>query len=138
MRILGKLILAGTYSRDDHKMIPLYFGARYYLQATESLRPFCDLAFGYSYLKYNSYDLVFDQHIDEGNTLLSVDNSTRESKMENLFSLGAGIGLQQDLVQNEAMLLTLRLTTYLGGSYLGVFNSNNTDYKFLIGLSYSI
>lgn len=128
-----------SYDADEHVLIPLYLGSRINVHSDRLFTTFVNLEAGYSHLSYNVYDNV--KVVDENTgrvTEFYADPKTKRKVNDNLFGIGAGIGLSHEIAQGIELQLSYKLNTFINSSYNGFFTSRGTYNTLALGLNYGI
>ena len=126
--------LVKTFSEDNHRMIPLYIGGRYFFYNSSVFRPFVSLELGINYLSFNSYNL---QKVTNPDGSESVLQGPKTSENETLLGAGAGLGACHDIGDNLELQLEFRFNTLKNSNY-DWFNAGRTLRTFLFGFAYKI
>ena len=121
-----------TYTEDNHRMIPLYLGARYYFNNASSFRPFFVIEAGLAFLSFNSYQLQTINNPDGSRTMVPADKS---SQNETLFGAGLGLGATHNLGESLQLSVELKINA-LKNSRFNWFSSGGTMRSFQVGLGY--
>lgn len=128
-----------SYDADEHVLIPLYFGSRINLHSDKLFTTFINLEAGYSHLSYNAYDNVKVVDENTGRVVeFYADPKTKRKVNDNLFGIGAGLGLSHEITQNMELMLFYKLNSVINSSYNGFFTSRGTYNTLTLGLNYGI
>lgn len=128
-----------TYDADEHVLIPLYFGSRINLHSDKLFTTFFYLEAGYSHLSYNAYDNVKVVDENTGEVLeFYADQKTKRKINENLFGIGAGVGLSHEITDSIELQLFYKLNSFINSSYNGFFTSRGTYNTVVLGFNYGI
>ncbi len=128
-----------TYIADNHILIPLYIGSRINIHTNKLLTIFTTIEAGYSYLSYNAYG--FKKEIEPGTGVVlaySTDLSTKKKTNENLFGVGAGIGVSHPITNNMNVILSFKLNSQINSSYYSFFSNQGTYAAFNLGFNLNI
>ncbi|MFA5804261.1 MAG: hypothetical protein WC879_06425 [Melioribacteraceae bacterium] len=117
-----KQTLFNSYSSDNHVLIPVYVGSRINFHTNKFFTSFATFEIGYSHLSYNSYDIKKEINPNTGEVLAyNADQNSKKEMNENLFGVGAGVGLSHPITENINIILSFKLNSQL----------NSKDYSFL-------
>jgi len=128
-----------TYIADKHILIPLYIGSRINIQTNKLFTFFTTIEAGYSYLSYNAYG--FTKEIDPVTGVVlayNTDLNTKEKRNENLFGVGAGVGLSHPINSNMNVILSFKLNSQISSSYYSFFSNQGTYTAFNLGFNINI
>lgn len=93
---------------------------------------------GYSYLSYNTYSVKKEINSSTGEVIsYYADSATQNKVTDNLFGIGAGIGIIHQLSQNIGIILSFKLNSQLNSKY-NFINGQGTYTAFSLGLDYKI
>lgn len=126
--------LVKTFSEDNHRLIPIYVGGRYFFNNSSVFRPFVSLELGLNYLSFDSYNLQKVTSPD-GPTIIQQGPKTNEN--ETLFGAGVGLGASHDIGDNLELQLEFRFNTLKNSNYEW-FSSGRTLRAFQFGFAYKI
>lgn len=128
-----------TYIADDHILIPVYIGSRIDFNTNKLFTAFVTFEIGYSYLSYNSYGVTKEVNTTTGEVLAyNADLNSKKEITENLFGVGAGIGISRQLTDNLDIILSFKLNSSLNSEYYGFFSSHGTYTALSLGLNLGI
>ena len=128
-----------TYIADKHILIPLYIGSRINIQTNKLFTFFTTIEAGYSYLSYNAYEFTKDIDPVTGVVLAyNTDLNTKEKRNENLFGVGAGVGLSHPINSNMNVILSFKLNSQINSSYYSFFSNQGTYTAFNLGFNINI
>jgi len=128
-----------TYIADKHILIPLYIGSRINIHTNKLFTFFTTIEAGYSYLSYNAYGFI--KEVDPGTGVVldyKTDLNTKEKRNENLFGVGAGIGLSHPISNNMNVILAFKLNSQINSSYYSFFSSQGTYTAFNLGFNFKL
>ncbi|MDR3666924.1 MAG: outer membrane beta-barrel protein, partial [Ignavibacteriaceae bacterium] len=133
---IDKSSMVGTYktgySESDHAFSRIMAGGRYLITQDDQFNLFVDAGIGYSYLKFNVYDMKENNNPDGSIEVLF----TPAGKVsENLFNISSGIGFIHPMTERWDILFEYRLNTYLNSQYHGLLSSNGTFSNFQLGFN---
>ncbi len=132
-----KTNLFQSYNTDDHKLIPLFVGAKINLHTNNYFLTFLEFEFGYSHLSYNSFqNRKSIDPLTGAVVLYYADQSTRKSVDEDLFGFGLGAGIYRPLSKIFGLIFSYKLSTHLNSSYNGFFESKGTYSQFMAGFNF--
>ncbi len=137
--LLQKQTHFSTYIADNHILIPLYIGSRINIRTNKLFTFFATFEAGYSYLSYNSYQFI--KEIDPGTGVVLAYNTDLNSKKkmnENLFGVGAGVGLSHPITKNMNILISFKLNSQINSSYYSFFSNQGTSTAFCLGFNFNI
>ena len=123
-----------TYSEDSHKLIPFYAGIKYFFNNSSVFRPFVNIEVGFSYLTYNSYDLI---QINNTDGTVALEPSNKAEKIDTFFGAGMGIGACHDIGDKLELLLEYRFNMLKNSEYEWL-SSARTLRSFQFGFAYKI
>ena len=128
-----------SYSEDNHKLIPLYFGSKINLSKNKIFDAYFLAEVGYSYLTYDNYqnDKIFNEAKDVIIDYRVNENSKTEME-ENLFGVGIGTSLEREIVSDIRLSLMLKLNSFINDNYNGFLSGRGTYYQVTAGINYSI
>ena len=127
-----------TWLADDHILIPVNAGCRINLHTNKIFTSFVNIEAGYSYLEYNSYQILKSVNPNTGEvTGYFPDKGSRQEKRENLFSVGAGAGIFHPVTEKLNLVLAFKLNSYINSHYRGLFSSRGTHTMFQLGVDYA-
>jgi len=139
LSIIQKQALFKTYNSDEHILIPVYIGSRINIHTNKFFTSFATFEIGYSYLSYNNYEIKQDINPTTGAVLsYNPDLSTKKEVKENLFGVGAGIGLYHPITENINVILAFKLNVQLNSKYYNVLNSKGIYTSVNLGFNFSI
>jgi len=124
-----------SYSESDHALSRIMAGGRYLITQPEQFKLFIDAGIGYSYLKYNIYDLI---QINNPDGTIKLQLSPAGMVQQNLFNFSSGIGFIHPITESWDILFEFKLSTYLNSQYHGLFTSQSTLSSFQFGFNYKI
>ncbi len=128
-----------SYSSDDHKLIPVYFGSRINVHTDKLFTLYLNFELGYSYLTYQSYKNLKSVNPETGEILgYYVDQSTRKEMRENLFGVGIGAGLSHPITSNSSAIISAKLNSFLNSNNYGLLSARGTYLMVLAGFNFSI
>jgi hypothetical protein len=128
-----------TYSSDKHSLIPLYLGSKINFNTTKYFTTFVAFEAGYTYLNYNSYNILSDVDHETGKIInYYPDPSSQKEVSENLVGLGLGAGLSHPMSDNINIILSFKLNTYLNSNYYGFFSNRGTYTAFIFGFDFNL
>ncbi len=121
------------YSEYDHSLYSIFAGNRMILFRYKALSLFNDIEIGYQILNYTR---IFPQRIinPDGTIEYLTDYSKKKNITENLFGLGAGLGIKNRITSQIDLLLSIKLNSYVGSNYTGLLGGPNTFITFMGGL----
>jgi hypothetical protein len=122
-------------TESDHSLSRIMTGVRYIVVEPAEFRLFLEGGIGYSYLRYNSYDIHLFNTPDGGTELLALSGRNAD---ENLFNISTGIGLIHSLTNKFDILFEFKINTYLNAAYYGLYSSRGTFTGFNAGFNYKI
>jgi len=128
-----------TYIADKHILIPLYIGSRINIHTNKLFTFFTTIEAGYSYLSYNAYGFI--KVVDPGTGVVlayNTDLNTKEKRNENLFGVGAGVGLSHPISSNMNVILSFKLNSQINSSYYNFFSNQGTYTAFNLGFNFNI
>lgn len=128
-----------TYLSDNHILIPLYIGSRINIHTNKLFTIFTTIEAGYSYLSYNAYG--FKKEVDPGTGVVlayNTDLNTKKKTNENLFGVGAGVGLSHPINNNMNVILSFKLNSQINSSYYSFFSSQGTYTAFNLGFNFNL
>ena len=128
-----------TYISDNHILIPLYIGSRINIHTNKLFTFFTTIEAGYSYLSYNSYG--FNKETEPGTGVVltyNTDLNTKKKRNENLFGVGAGVGLSHPINNNMNVILSFKLNSQINSNYYGFFSNHGTYTTFNLGFNFNI
>lgn len=128
-----------TYIADKHIMIPIYIGSRINIHTNKLFTFFTTIEAGYSHLSYNAYGFI--KEVDPGTGVVlayNTDLNTKEKRNENLFGVGAGVGLSHPITSNVNVILSFKLNSQINSSYYNFFSNQGTYTSFNLGFNFSI
>ena len=100
---------------------------------------FTTIEAGYSYLSYNAYEFTKDIDPVTGVVLAyNTDLNTKEKRNENLFGVGAGVGLSHPINSNMNVILSFKLNSQINSSYYSFFSNQGTYTAFNLGFNINI
>ncbi|HEX2866901.1 MAG TPA: hypothetical protein VHO03_07650 [Ignavibacteriales bacterium] len=128
-----------SYDADEHVLIPLYLGSRFNVHSDKLFTTFLNLELGYSHLSYNAYDNVKVVDENTGRVVeFYADPKTKRKVNENLFGIGAGLGLSREIAQGVELMLFYKLNSFINSNYGGFFTSRGTYNTVSLGINYGI
>jgi hypothetical protein len=128
-----------TYTSDDHELIPLYIGSKINFNTNKFFTAFTMFEVGYSHLSYDAYSVKKEINPSTGEVLsYYADRSTKEKMDENLFGVGAGIGVLHQITQNVGLILSFKLTSQLNSKYYSFLSGEGTYTAFGLGINVNI
>ncbi len=137
--LIQKKTIFQSYSADDHKLIPFYFGSKINLHTNKLFTSYLSCEVGYSYLSYNSYENWKSINPETGEVQgYYADASTRKIINENLFGIGIGFGLVRQLSDNLSLVLSYKLNSNINSNYGSLFSTSETYSQFLFGFGFKI
>lgn len=99
-----------TYSEEDHFIIPVYAGIKYFFHNSSSFNPYFMAELGTGYFTYNSFNLLLNASADpEGTIIASQSNKTRKNDF--FFGAGFGIGILHNLDSSFQFSMEIKITT---------------------------
>ncbi|MCU7493853.1 MAG: outer membrane beta-barrel protein [Ignavibacteria bacterium] len=128
-----------SYSADEHVLIPLYFGSQIALHSDRLFTTFANIELGYSHLSYNAYENLMVTDEKTGEVLeFYADQKTKRKVNENLFGIGAGVGLSHEITNGIKLQLSYKLNTFINSNYNGFFTSRGTYNTLVLGVNCGI
>ena len=128
-----------TYIADEHILIPLYIGSRINIHTNKLFTFFSTIEVGYSYLSYNTYSVIKQIDLSTGLVLDYITNRSNKKKInENLFGIGAGVGLSHPLSKNLNIIISFKLNSQINSSYYSFFSNQGTYTAFNLGFNFNI
>lgn len=128
-----------AYPYDDHILIPVYIGGRVNFYTNELFSSFLNIELGYSYLSYNSMDLIAVRNPETGDIeKYQADIYSTKIIKENLFGFGIGAGISHPISDQLSLVFSFKLNSYLNSNYNGLFSTRGTYTMFLGGFNYRI
>ena len=139
LSVIQKNQFISSYDADEHVLVPLYVGSRINLHSDKLFTTFVNLELGYSHLSYNSYENVKVVDENTGEVLeFYADQKTKKKVNDNLFGIGAGLGLSHQITQAMELMLSYRLNSFINSNYNGFFTSRGTYNTVTLGLNFNI
>ena len=103
---IQKQTLFKSYTADNHILIPVYIGSRINFHTNKFFTSFATFEIGYSHLSYNSYGIKKEIGIETGEVIAYIpDQNSKKEVNENLFGVGAGVGLSHPITENINIIL---------------------------------
>ena len=134
-----KQTLFRTYISDNHSLIPVYMGSRINFNTNKLFTGFVTLEFGYSHLSYSNYSIKKEINLTTGEVLSYYpDISSKKEINENLFGLGAGVGLSHPITENINLLLAFKLNSQLNSKEYSFMSSKGTYTAINLGINFNI
>lgn len=128
-----------TYTSDSHQLIPIYLGGRMKLFTSKLFTIHGSVEIGYSFLSYNSYQLIKEVNSSTGAIIAYRPALDIKKKInENLLGLGAGIVLSHNLTEKLDLLISYKLNSHINSKYYDFLHSEVTNTSLNLGLSYGI
>lgn len=128
-----------SYDTDEHLLIPVYIGSRINLHSDKLFTTFINLEAGYSHLSYNAYDNVKVVDENTGRVVeFYADPKSKRKVNDNLFGLGAGVGISHEIAQGLELMISYKLNSFINSNYNGFFTSRGTYNTLVLGFNYSI
>jgi hypothetical protein len=109
---------------DEHLLIPIYVGGRYYFNRNKIINGFLETELGINILQYNKYEIIIFKIPEKNVTIITQDYNSK--KVNSKISLGLGIGLGLVHLLSDGVSLNL-------GIKLSVLNNYN-NYSPIKGL----
>lgn len=136
---IRKNMIFTSYDADEHVLIPLYLGSRINLHSDKLFTTFINLELGYSHLSYNAYDnvVVVDDNTGKVKEFYA-DPKSRRKVNDNLFGIGAGVGISHEITEGIELQLSYKLNSFINSSYNGFFTSRGTYNTVVLGFNYGI
>ena len=128
-----------TYIADKHILIPIYIGSRINIHTNKLFTFFTTIEAGYSYISYNAYGFI--KEVDPGTGVVlayNTDLNTKEKRSENLFGVGAGVGLSHPITSNMNVILSFKLNSQINSSNYSFFSNQGTYTSFNLGFNFNI
>lgn len=127
-----------AYTSDNHVLIPVYIGSEINFNTNKFFTAYAMFELGYSYLSYNTYSVKKEINSSTGEVIsYYADSATQNKVTDNLFGIGAGIGIIHQLSQNIGIILSFKLNSQLNSKY-NFINGQGTYTAFSLGLDYKI
>lgn len=128
-----------AYPESDHTLIPFYIGSKINFHSNKLLTAFVSFEAGYSHISYHKYDIMKIINPETGEVVdYLADGATKEKISENLFGIGAGVGISHPVTRKLNLLFSFKLNTFLNSDYSGALGTKSTYTIFLIGFNYNI
>lgn len=126
-----------TYSEDDHTLIPIFAGLKFYAHSTDYFNTFINFELGYSYSAFNKYS-KWNTITREGGGIMEFypDNNSKTRISYNLYGFGFGGGIESMSIYNFKVLLFVKLNTHLNSEIQGLFSRRGTYSTFGAGINY--
>ncbi len=121
---------------DNHRVIPLYFGAYYLLKESKFLTLYASSEVGFSFLLFSqhNYNVFFNPETKEKEYHVALNPISEISD----FLIGVGFGLTggHKVSENTELLLTIKINTNYSTKTKGVFQTSDTYTSLTMGFNY--
>lgn len=108
---------------EDHILVPVYFGGRYYFNRNKPIEAFLEAELGINFLQYSKYDLIILKVPDKNEYIISKNYTSKTVNKK--MALGFGIGLGFIHLLTEGVNLNL-------GIKVNVLKNNNNYLNTLV------
>lgn len=134
-----KQTMFDAYAADDHVLIPIYIGGKFDIHSFKLFKLYFNIELGYSYLSYNSYDILKKIYPETGEVVgYYADASTKQKSHENLFGVGVGAGVSNQIGKNLELVISVKLNSHLNSDYYDFLSSQGTYSMYLVSLNFKI
>ena len=136
---IQRITIFNAYSADDHTLIPIYIGSKINFHTNPLFTAFINFELGYSFISYNSYDILKSVNSATGQVLdYYTDQSSKKRINERVFGVGIGGGFYRPLTNNLSLILSYKFNSYANSSYQGLFSRKGVYSAFLLGVNFNI
>ncbi len=128
-----------TFSADDHILIPIFIGSKINFHTDKFFTTFASIEIGFSHLSYNSYKVERILSSESGAVIdYKPDLSSTQKIDENLFGVGAGLGLSHKITDYMNLIFSFKLNSNFTSSFYKFLNSQGTYTTFVLGVNFEI
>ena len=128
-----------AYSEDNHIIVPVFLGAKSNIYHGNKTTTFILFEAGYSYLNYNTYKIDKNVNEETGEVLsYETNRNSKEEVTENLFGIGAGLGLSYELNDSFNIIITYKIISQLNSDYYDFLSNSATYSSFNLGFGFSL
>ena len=136
---IQKRTLFSTYSSDEHNLIPVFIGSKINFHSNTLFTPFTTFEIGFSHLSYYSYKIERVVNSKSGAVIsYEPDLNTKQKINENLFGIGAGLGLSHQLTEYLNLVFSFKLNSNFNSRYYKFLSSEGTYTAFILGVNFDI
>ncbi len=125
------------HNEENHSLFSIFLGNRFKFFRYKTLRTFLSFMLGYQKLDYTEISLI--KYTNPDGSFEYINDYSQQKKInDNLFGLGFGLGIMNHITNSFGIQLSLKLNSFINGSYNGLFSKNGTYLNYIGGIFFNI